>query len=219
MKTALILGSSGLTGSFILEKLILDTDFDKIILLNRKESGILNPKIQEIITDFKVEINFESIAKIDSIFSCLGTTRKKTPDLSQYRAIEIEIPCMIAKLAIKKGLQSIHFISSVGASNKSSNFYLKIKGEAEEKLASLNIPHLHIYRPSLLIGPRKESRLVEKIFMSIMPIFNPLMIGKATKYKTMQIENLSKSMIAIDKKATNLAVQIHEYESIMKNIK
>ncbi len=219
MKTALILGSSGLTGSFILEKLILDTDFDKIILLNRKESGILNPKIQEIITDFKVEINFESIAKIDSIFSCLGTTRKKTPDLSQYRAIEIEIPCMIAKLALKKGLQSIHFISSVGASNKSSNFYLKIKGEAEEKLASLNIPHLHIYRPSLLIGPRKESRLVEKIFMSIMPIFNPLMIGKATKYKTMQIENLSKSMIAIDKKATNLAVQIHEYESIMKNIK
>lgn len=219
MKTALILGSSGLTGSFILEKLILDTDFDKIILINRKESGILNPKIQEIITDFKVEINFESIAKIDSIFSCLGTTRKKTPDLSQYRAIEIEIPCMIAKLALKKGLQSIHFISSVGASNKSSNFYLKIKGEAEEKLASLNIPHLHIYRPSLLIGPRKESRLVEKIFMSIMPIFNPLMIGKATKYKTMQIENLSKSMIAIDKKATNLAVQIHEYESIMKNIK
>jgi nucleoside-diphosphate-sugar epimerase len=219
MKTALILGSSGLTGSFILEKLILDTDFDKIILLNRKESGILNPKIQEIITDFKVEINFESIAKIDSIFSCLGTTRKKTPDLIEYRAIEIEIPCMIAKLALKKGLQSIHFISSVGASNKSSNFYLKIKGEAEEKLASLNIPHLHIYRPSLLIGPRKESRLVEKIFMSIMPIFNPLMIGKATKYKTMQIENLSKSMIAIDKKATNLAVQIHEYESIMKNIK
>lgn len=219
MKTALILGSSGLTGSFILEKLILDTDFDKIILINRKESGILNPKIQEIITDYKVEINFESIAKIDSIFSCLGTTRKKTPDLSQYRAIEIEIPCMIAKLALKKGLQSIHFISSVGASNKSSNFYLKIKGEAEEKLASLNIPHLHIYRPSLLIGPRKENRLAEKIFMSIMPIFNPLMIGKATKYKTMQIENLSKSMIAIDKKATNLAVQIYEYESIMKNIK
>jgi hypothetical protein len=52
MKTALILGSSGLTGSFVLEKLILDPDFDKIILLNRKETEILNPKIQEIITDF-----------------------------------------------------------------------------------------------------------------------------------------------------------------------
>ncbi len=104
MKTALILGSSGLTGSFILEKLILDTDFDKIILLNRKESGIINPKIQEIITDFKDEINFDSVAKIDSIFSCLGTTRKKTPDLSQYREIEIEIPCKIGKLAMEKGL-------------------------------------------------------------------------------------------------------------------
>lgn len=77
MKTSLILGSSGLTGSFILKKLILDTDFHKIILLNRKKSGIINPKIHEIVTDFKDKINFESVAKIDSIFSCLGTTRKK----------------------------------------------------------------------------------------------------------------------------------------------
>jgi nucleoside-diphosphate-sugar epimerase len=219
MKTALILGSSGLTGSFVLEKLILDSDFDKIILLNRKETEILNPKIQEIITDFKDEIHFDSIEKLDSIFSCLGTTRKKTPDLNQYGEIEIEIPCMIAKLSLKKGLQSLHFISSVGASSKSTNFYLKIKGEAEEKLASLKIPHLHIYRPSLLIGPRKENRLAEKIFMFIMPIFNPFMIGKATKYKTMQIENLSKSMIAIDKITTTSSIQIHEYDSIMKNIK
>lgn len=219
MKTALILGSSGLTGSFILEKLILDNDFDKIILLNRKESGLYNPKIEEIITDFKEEINFDSIAKIDSIFSCLGTTRKKTPDLNQYREIEIEIPYKIAKIALKKGLQSLHFISSVGASSKSSNFYLKIKGESEEKLTSLNIPHLHIYRPSLLIGPRKENRLTEKIFMFIMPIFNPFMIGNASKYKTMQIENLSKSMIKMDKTPTNNDVEIHEYESIMENIK
>jgi uncharacterized protein YbjT (DUF2867 family) len=219
MKTALILGSSGLTGSFILEKLILDNDFDKIILLNRKESGLYNPKIEEIITDFKEEINFDSLPKIDSIFSCLGTTRKKTPDLNQYREIEIEIPYKIAKIALKKGLQSLHFISSVGASSKSSNFYLKIKGESEEKLTSLNIPHLHIYRPSLLIGPRKENRLTEKIFMYIMPIFNPFMIGNASKYKTMQIENLSKSMIKMDKTPTNNDVEIHEYESIMENIK
>ncbi len=218
MKTAIILGSSGLTGGFILEKLIQDNDYVNIILINRKKSGIENSKIEEIITDFKSEINLDSIANIDSIFSCLGTTRKKTPDLNQYREIEIEIPCKIATLALQKGLKTMHFISSVGADSKSSNFYLKIKGEAEEKLSSLNIPSLHIYRPSLLIGPRKENRLTEKIFMLLMPIFNPLMFGKAKKYKTMQIENLSKSMIAKDDIKTNLPVEIHEYESIMQTI-
>lgn len=218
MKTALILGSTGLTGSFVLEKLLTDSEYDKIILLNRKPSGISHVKIHEIITDFKSEIDLKSISKIDSIFSCLGTTRKKTPDLSQYRSIEIEIPYKIAKISIEKGLQSLHFISSIGASTKSNNYYLKIKGEAEEKLASLDIPHLHIYRPSFLIGPRKENRLIEKIFMFIMPIFNPFMFGKASKYKSMQIENLSKSMIAIDKLTSNLPIEIHEYENIMKNI-
>lgn len=55
--------------------------------------------------------------------------------------------------------------------------------------------------------------------MFIMPIFNPFMLGSAVKYKTMQIENLSKSMIEMDRKVTNGQVEIHEYESIMKNIK
>ncbi len=218
MKTAIILGSSGLTGSFILERLIEDNEYEKIILFNRKKTGIENSKIEEIITDFQNELNLDSIEKIDSIFSCLGTTRKKTPDLNQYRTIEIEIPFKIGVLALQKGLRSLHFISSVGADSKSSNFYLKIKGEAEEKLATLNIPFLLIYRPSLLIGPRKEHRLVEKIFMLLMPIFNPLMFGRLWKYKTLQIDNLSKSMIALDKIDENKTVQIHEYESIMKSI-
>ena len=218
MKTAIILGSSGLTGSSILERMIEDNEYEKIILFNRKKSGIENSKIEEIITDFQNELNLDSIEKIDSIFSCLGTTRKKTPDLNQYRTIEIEIPFKIGVLALEKGLRSLHFISSVGADSKSSNFYLKIKGEAEEKLATLNIPFLHIYRPSLLIGSRKEHRLVEKIFMLLMPIFNPLMFGRLSKYKTMQIDSLSKSMIALDKIDENKTVQIHEYESIMKSI-
>ena len=47
MKTAIILGSSGLTGSFILEKLIEDNQYVKIILLNRKKSGIENSKIED----------------------------------------------------------------------------------------------------------------------------------------------------------------------------
>jgi nucleoside-diphosphate-sugar epimerase len=218
MKTAIILGSSGLTGSFILEKLIKDNQYVKIILLNRKKSGIENSKIEEIITDFKNEFNLDSIEKIESIFSCLGTTRKKTPDLNQYRAIEIEIPFKIATIGLQKGLKTMHFISSVGADSKSSNFYLKIKGEAEEKLAALKISNFNIYRPSLLIGPRKENRLVEKIFAFIMPLFDPLIFGKLSKYKTMQIENLSRSMISKDKIENILAVEIHEYESIIQSI-
>lgn len=217
MKTAIILGSSGLTGSFLLKNLILDKEYEQIILINRKSIGITEPKVREIIFDFKGDLNLDTFDKIDSIFSCLGTTRKKTPDLNQYREIEIEIPIRIAILALKKGLTTLHLISSIGASPNSSNFYLKIKGEAEERLTSLQIPSLHIYRPSLLIGPRKENRLIEKIFMFSMPILNTLLFGKATKYKSMEVENLSKSMIANDKVENTLSVEIHEYESIMKN--
>ena len=218
MKTVILLGSSGLTGNNLLQKLILDPSYSKVILINRSPLNIKNEKVIEILTDFKSEITLDSINKIDSIFSCLGTTRKKTPDLDTYRSIEIEIPCEIAKIALKKGLQNFHFISSVGADSNSSNFYLKIKGEAETSLKALNIPCLHLYRPSLLIGQRKENRIAEKIFMAIMPVFNPLLFGQAVKYRSMLIENLTKSMIAFDQNTAAESTEIHEYRGIMQSI-
>lgn len=64
----------------------------------------------------------------------MGTTRKKTPDLDVYRKIEVDIPNQFAKIGNQKGLTKFHYISAVGANANSSNFYLKMKGEAEETL-------------------------------------------------------------------------------------
>jgi hypothetical protein len=41
----------------------------------------------------------------------------------------------------------------------------------------------HIFRPSMIMGNRKENRPLEKIIMKIWTIINPFFIGKLNNYR------------------------------------
>lgn len=216
-KTALILGSTGLIGSLLLEKLLNDPNYSKVITIVRKPQQLNHPKIMEIVTDFNSEINLDDVESIDSIFSCLGTTRKRTPDLHAYRKIEIDIPVQFAQLGNKKGLTKFHYISSVGANATTSNFYLKMKGEAEKALLHENVKQLFLYRPSLLIGNRVEYRLAENISAKILPLFNPFLVGNLSKYKSIEAEKVAQSLLENDVHATSEKVSVLYYNEIMNS--
>ena len=216
MKTALILGSTGLTGSYILQLLLKDDAYQNVITINRKPSGLNHPKLQEIISSFDAEKDLAPFASIHTIFSCLGTTRKKTPDLNQYRKIEIDIPVNYATNALSKKLESFHFISAVGVTPRSGNFYIRIKSEAEEALKKLSIPHLHIYQPSLLTGPRKENRVFENIASFFFPLFNRLLPKKWMHYHSIAAADLAKGMVCISQLPEEKKVNYHTYLSIMQ---
>lgn len=219
MRTVILLGSSGLTGSILLRYLLENPLYNKVIVINRKSISFQHPKLLEMITDFKEAPDMSEFGRIDAVFSCLGTTRRKTHDLKAYRNVEIGIPCLIAIAALRKDLKTFHYISGVDANASSRNFYLRIKGEAEDQLKKLKIPFLHLYRPSLLIGPRKEKRVIEKALSLVIPLFDKLLSGKTSRYKSMNVDDLAKAMIFHDIKAQQSAVQVHEYYSIMEGSK
>ena len=66
-KTALVLGSSGLIGSLLLEKLFNHPDYATIVAIVRKPQQINHPKLIEIVTDFNSEINLDVYSKIGII--------------------------------------------------------------------------------------------------------------------------------------------------------
>ncbi|HRD38389.1 MAG TPA: hypothetical protein PLC65_07145, partial [Bacteroidia bacterium] len=84
--------------------------------------------------------------------------------------------------------------SSIGADAKSSNFYLRTKGEMEEGVKS-NFKHSVFVRPSFLLGNREEMRIGEKIGIALFSIINPLLFGSLSKYKGIHVSQLSKAMI------------------------
>ena len=214
MKTALVFGSSGLVGQQLVQQLIHNSAYEKIKLFVRKTPKIQNPKIEIINTNFdNIEILYPEI-KGDDCFFCIGTTKKNSPDKTEYQRVELDLPKKIANLAKQKNIQSFIFISSGYANSKSSGDYLRFKGLVEEELISLNFNNLGILRPSFLLGNRKEKRIGEKIGIIIFQILSPLMVGPLKKMKPIDVKTVAGAMIKIAQSKLNQT--IFESDEIVK---
>jgi uncharacterized protein YbjT (DUF2867 family) len=216
MKTALVFGSSGLVGGHLLNQLIKDTNYSKIKLFVRSEPEISDPKVEIIKTDFNNLENHKDDIKGDDCFFCIGTTKQNSPDKSEYRRVELEVPKQVAQIAKSNSVNSFVFVSSGYADPKSSGDYLKFKGEVEEELKRLNFPKLGIMRPSFLLGDRKEKRIGEKIGIFVFKLLSPLFLGPLKKMKPIQSETVAKAMISSANK--NLEKNVFESNEIAELI-
>ena len=214
MKTALVFGSSGLVGQQLVQQLIQNNSFHKIKLFVRKKPHIQNPKIEIIETKFdNLEILSPEING-DSCFFCIGTTKKNSPDKTEYQRVELDLPKKIANLAKQNKIQSFIFVSSGYANSKSSGDYLRYKGLVEEELISLKFDNLGILRPSFLLGNRKEKRIGEKIGIIIFQILSPLMMGPLKRMKPIHVKTVAGAMIKIAQSEFNKT--IFESDEIVK---
>jgi uncharacterized protein YbjT (DUF2867 family) len=169
-KSALIIGASGLVGSHLLQLLLNDSSIDKVRALVRHPLNIVHPKLEEVIIDFNdMDLYRKSIGKGDFIFSCIGTTMKKVKgNKTLYKQIDFDIPVNAARFGIEAGYEQFLLVSAHLANAKSSIFYNRLKGETEEIITTFPFESIHIFRPSFLIGERKEMRWLEITFGKLM---------------------------------------------------
>jgi nucleoside-diphosphate-sugar epimerase len=195
---ACIAGATGLTGSFLLNDLLLDPQIKKVYALVRKTTGIASEKLQEIV----FSDDFSAIELPESpnyFFCCLGTTIKKAGSKEAFRQVDVILPQQLITMAEKYQAKSFVLQSSLSANVRSSNFYLHCKGEAEEFLRLSKISSKCTVRPSILVGPRKEFRLGERIGLFFMQILRPIFIGKLKRYRAVHVEKVAKAMIRVTK--------------------
>ncbi|WP_444905176.1 NAD-dependent epimerase/dehydratase family protein [Microbulbifer sp. CnH-101-E] len=166
---AIIIGATGLIGSELVELLAKESAIDEIITLTRRNVPIRHPKVRNEIVDFEHLTDYADLFHGDLLFSCLGTTKKQAGSLEQQHKVDVEYQYQAAKLAADNGVSHYLLVSSSGANAKSGNAYLQMKGELEQKVLSLPFVRTSIFRPSLLLGERGDSRPAEKIGAILLP--------------------------------------------------
>lgn len=193
-KSALVFGATGLIGGHILRELLDSTVYAEVAVVVRREMAIKHPKLKQLFADLQSVIEIKSHLVADDIFCCLGTTRKKTPNLREYYRIDHDYPVTAAMLTKEKGAQAFLLVSAVGANADSSNFYLRMKGETERDVSAVGFEKLHIFRPSLLTGQRKERRWMEKFSEGLLAVFNPLLMGGWKRYRSIPAATVARAM-------------------------
>ncbi len=216
-KIATIIGSTGLIGSHLLQRLQEDRTFQTVRALVRRPMSFDSPKVEMKLVNFADPESVKlAIDGSDAVFCAVGTTQKKVKgDKEAYRKVDYDIPVNAARFCAETGCPNFLLVSSVGADSRSTNFYLKLKGEVEDTIQELSIPHIAIFRPSMLVGERKEFRLGEKFAQPLMKFFGFMLIGKWEKYHAIDAASVANAMIQSAKESRH-GVFIYEYEMILK---
>ena len=211
-KSALIAGGTGLVGSHCLQFLLASPEYASVTALVRRGTGIPHPKLREQIVDFD---RLPDLSRCDDAYCALGTTIKQAGSQAAFRRVDLEYPLRLSERVLAAGAKQFLLVSSVGANSSSSNFYLRTKGELEDALRQLSFTALHIFRPSFLVGERKEQRTGERIGMLLAEALKLTMIGGLRKYRSIRAETVARAMV----KAASLGsagVHIYEYDDIQR---
>lgn len=193
--TAIVFGASGLVGGHCLQQLLDDKRYKKVIILVRNSLPLEHEKLEQITTDFKQLPEIPE--KIDHAFCALGTTIKKAGSKDAFKEIDFKLVKSVAEYCQTLAVDYFALVSAVDASINSRFFYNKVKGEAEFAVSEIALNALAIFRPSIIVGKRKEFRLLEQVSMKIMQFLKFAFIGKLKPYTPTNAEDIAAAMIAI----------------------
>jgi uncharacterized protein YbjT (DUF2867 family) len=198
MTTVWLAGGSGLVGGELLQLVLADDSFTRIVSAGRRTLPIEHPKLVQATVDFSRPTSFTPFEAPDLAFSCLGTTMKKAGSREAFRAVDYDAVLAFANAARAKGARVFIHVSSLGANARSRNFYYSVKGEIEAALEKVGFDSLYALRPSMLDGDRADRRPLERFALAGMRALGPVL----GKYRPTPILAVARTMIAKAKERT-----------------
>lgn len=194
---ATIIGSTGLTGSFLIRQLLADSAITEVLSVARKPLNISNAKLTEVLVSDLAELpSIESKIRGNVYFCCLGTTIKAAGSKENFEKVDHDAIVAFAKIAKGHDAQSFTLISSMGANARSRIFYNQVKGRTENDAKALGLRSLIILRPGLLVGPRQEFRLGESIATKTLVPLSQLFPARFRKSLITEAETLATRMLS-----------------------
>lgn len=94
-KTAILLGASGLVGSFLLDILLNSEEYDSVVIFVRKDISRKHLKLVQHVIDFSQLDKYADLVKGDELFCCLGTTIKQAKTREAFRVVDYDYPVLL----------------------------------------------------------------------------------------------------------------------------
>ena len=162
----LLAGATGLTGEHLLDRLLSEPTVSRVLAPSRRPLAD-HPHLDNPVGEL-LELLPQLQGPINTAFCCLGTTISQAGSQEAFRAVDHDLVLAFAERARALGARHLLVVSALGADAKSPVFYNRVKGEMEDALKAQAWPQLTLARPSLLLGPRNQFRLGERLAAPVM---------------------------------------------------
>ncbi len=191
-KKSIVLGSTGLIGKYLLA--YLGKKDLSVIAITRRSINNLPKNVSTMIIDFDEFLDQGHLPDCEHIYICLGTTIRKAGSQASFRKVDLDYCLGFAKKARESGVTKISLVTSVGANADSKNFYLKTKGQLENKIKVMGFDSVNIFQPGLLLGNRDEIRPIEFLGQYGSFLLNMVLFGSLKKYRSIEASKVAYAM-------------------------
>ena len=213
-RIALIAGASGLVGSHCLAKLLKAPEYTRVITLGRRPLPHDDPKLEQRVVDYdQLGLAGVDFPHADDVFCCLGTTMKQAGSEAAFRQVDFTYVLSVASLSLGSGARQFLLVSSLGASPQSRIFYSRVKGETEAAVVALPFEGRQIFRPSILVGERREHRTGESFGVTVMRGAAFALVGPLRKYRPIAAATVAEAMVRVALRAPR-GINVYESDEI-----
>ena len=213
----LLAGATGLVGTRVMEAAVGRDDVGLVALTRREAPMPAGARMEMMVSEPPRWDEAVALIRPDAAICALGTTwRKAGGDEAAFRAIDEELVLRLSRAALTAGARNFVFVSSVGANPQAKAFYLRVKGQVEDRLRKLGFRRLDILRPGLLRGPRKgDRRLAERAGILLSPLANLALQGSRRPYRAIDARLVARAALqCVHERAAGTFV--HDYDSIRR---
>lgn len=174
-----LIGATGATGKIVLNTILTSRHWSHLTVISRRKLD--NTKLplsdciftEKIVTDLDVlnkskedliEKESLDLTGYDVVFNCLGSQVKHGE--TTFRKVDHDYVIYSASLCEKFSIPHFTHITAEGSNPKSMFLYMRVKGEVENKLMTMNIKRVTILKPGL-IKSRENQRCGECIAQTL----------------------------------------------------
>lgn len=197
VRTALLLGATGLVGGHALRLLARDGRWDRVVTLGRRPMAPASRRHEDHVVDFDRLDEYADLFACDDLFCCLGTTMSQAGSKEAFRRVDLEIPTEAARLAVAGGAAQGLLVSALGADPGSRIFYNRTKGEAEGAFRDVGFEAVQLVRPSLLTGDREQTRRGEQVAEAVLSALRPALAGPLRRLRPTPAADVARALVAI----------------------
>lgn len=195
LKTALVIGATGATGSELVKQLLDHPSYQHVITFARRPLGYQHDKLIAHTIDFNQPEQWQSLIQGDELFSAMGSTLKLAGSKDQQHKIDYGYQFCAAQIAKQNGVSKLVLVSSPNANSRSASFYLRMKGELDNAVSALRFDQCILIKPSIIDAERPEGRLGEKMGSALLHTLTKW-VSPLHKYRPISAKQLATAIIS-----------------------
>jgi len=194
-RTVVVAGATGLVGGHVARRLCAHAAWSRVVVVGRRPIGWSHPKLVERAAELTTFPSALADLPVTDAVCALGTTHKKAGSKEAFRAVDLDGVIAFARAAREAGAERFVLVSAIGASASSPSHYSKVKGLAEDAVASLGFAELTVLRPSVLFGERSEARPLEAVGIRVGRWTGGLMVGPLAPYRGIEADDVAAAAV------------------------